>query len=155
VKLFKEQILLPIWFLLSSLFLSFIGLLNAFYLTIEHLANSPVACPVFTPHCNDVLTSSFAEIWGVPLALLGVLYYLFVLGLVAFLYWKPYGWALCGLFVSTLFGFLFSLILVYIQIWVLHAICFYCMLSAGISIILFGLDIVLWRKIRNNSLKVL
>ncbi|MBU1895516.1 vitamin K epoxide reductase family protein, partial [Patescibacteria group bacterium] len=115
-------------------------------LTIEHLSNLVVTCPIFTPHCDAVLTSKFAELWGIPVALFGVLYYLSVFLLLMIVNWQARNLFFVILFIATFFGFIFSIILVYIQIWVLSAVCAYCMLSAGISILLFSSDLVYMLK---------
>ena len=46
------------------------GLADALYLTIEHLAGRSVPCSV-TGGCEEVLTSSYAVIAGIPLAAVG------------------------------------------------------------------------------------
>ena len=141
------EVKIPKWFLITGIILSFIGLINASYLTFDHFNyNSDSFCPIVVDgygSCHDVTNSEYAEVFGIPLALLGIFYYAFVFGVLVYLTKKNSNFLFGTLFASTLFGFLFSIILVYIQIGPLGAICPYCMLSALISLILFVLDLVL------------
>jgi len=68
----------------SALILSFIGFLDTLYLTYEHLTGSAVNCAILTG-CDKILTSQYSTIVGIPLALLGMFYYLVVLALAAHL----------------------------------------------------------------------
>ncbi|OHA32010.1 MAG: hypothetical protein A2928_00260 [Candidatus Taylorbacteria bacterium RIFCSPLOWO2_01_FULL_45_15b] len=45
-------------------------------------------------------------------------------------------------------GFLVSLLLLYVQAFVLHAYCLYCLLSAGTSTLLFILGMAILRQIK-------
>ena len=120
---------------------SFIGFLDASYLAIKHFNGSTLICNI-TSGCNTVLASSYSEIFGIPVALGGALYYLTVFVLVvAFLDTKKdkildfiSKFAVAGLLASTYF--------VYLQVVVLKSICQYCMLSAITSTLLFITGIV-------------
>lgn len=118
------------------LFFSIVGFLDATYLTIEHYRKVVPPCSVVSG-CVTVLTSEYSTIGPVPVALLGSLYYGSVLFLtllfidskkaaVAALL-KKYSWA--GLGASAYF--------VYLQLFVMHTICLYCMGSAASSTLLF------------------
>ena len=61
---------------------SFLGLLDAAYLTFEHFLGRIPACNI--AGCESVLTSRWATIGGIPLALLGAFYYLTLLLLAVF-----------------------------------------------------------------------
>src|SRR3989339_2037506 len=143
----KGKMSLPSWFFLSVFLLSFLGAINAVYLTVEHFKHvetgAAVVCHVeIMGDCNQVLYSRYSEIGAVPLALLGVAYYLFVFSVALILYFNKERLLFSLLSVVTSFGFLFSLLLVYLQIWVLRAVCPYCMFSALVSVLLFGIDII-------------
>ena len=112
--------------------LIFLGILDTLYLTWEHFANITVPCPVHSPlgsyiDCGKVLHSSYATLLGVPLAMYGLLYFLFLLLIFKTKYFKY----------MIIFGLLFSSYLLFIQIYVLHAICLYCTLSGLINLLLF------------------
>lgn len=120
---------------------SLVGLIDAGYLTYQHYANIVPPCPANLPffECGGVLTSKYATMWEVPTALLGVVYYAFVafLALLTALSTKKIWQILTILFTTA--GFLVSLYLVYLQLFVIGALCFYCMISAAISSTLFVL----------------
>ncbi len=134
---------------MSSVFLSFsfLGLVNAVFLTQEHyLKSTPVFCP--TGGCDTVLSSVYSSIAGVPLALLGTLHYL-VLFAIGILFWRKANDMLLHIIaLDTALGAIFSVYLVFIQLFVIHAICFYCMISAGISFILLALGLTLLNRCR-------
>lgn len=118
---------------------SIIGLIDATYLTYNHYRGGIPPCTIHG--CEVVLTSSYSEIVGVPLALFGVMYYIVILILsLASLQSKN------TVFIRnasrfTVVGFLASAYFVYLQLFVIHAICIYCMASATSSTILFILGV--------------
>ncbi len=134
--------LIPKWIIAIFIILSFFGFLDASYLTLKHYLGTPLNCSVFEG-CEKVANSPYAVILGVPVALLGMIYYT-ALFFLSYLYYETKNprlapWIL-GLPVA---GFLFSLYLVYLQLFVIKAICVYCAGSALISTILFILSLVL------------
>jgi uncharacterized membrane protein len=125
---------------LAFLIVSLLGFLDATYLTAKHYLGEVPTCSVIEG-CEKVLTSSYATVGRVPVALMGAFYYLAIFFLtVAYLDTKRK-----GLFYFTarltLVGFLVSLGLIYLQLFVIKAICLYCMASAASSTILFGLGV--------------
>lgn len=113
-----------------------IGFADATYLAIEHFRGVIPPCTL-TADCDLVLTSDYAVVFGIPVALLGALYYFIILiGLFAYLDTKKteiIKWTL----LLTIFGLLVSFSLIYIQVFVLYSYCVYCIGSALISTILF------------------
>lgn len=110
--------------------LALIGLIDAIYLTVKHYTGSVVPCSL-TEGCDTVLTSNYAVVGGLPVALWGVLYYLTVI----FLAWS-------GLARAVLFGLVSAAaaasgILIYLQAQVLNAWCAYCLVSAGVTFLIF------------------
>ena len=129
--------------IIISLFIviGLVGLADASYLTYEHYAPFPLPCSNFA--CETVTTSKYSVLFGViPLSLMGVFYYItMILGSVFALVTKNEKLLkLLSLFTAA--GFVTSLYLVYLQIFVLDAICIYCMISAGTSILLFIVGLV-------------
>lgn len=112
-----------------------IGLADAIYLTIKHYAGAPVPCSI-VEGCEQVLTSSYAEIAGIPLAVFGAAAY-FVAFSMAIL--AAFGnramWNLFGIQVSLML--LFTAWLVYLQAFVIEAFCQFCLLSAGTTLVMF------------------
>jgi uncharacterized membrane protein len=124
---------------------SLVGFVNAAYLTAKHYLGTPPACSLFAG-CEKVTTSRYATILGVPLALLGALYYLAVfLAVVAYVDTGRVG-IFRGVAGFTAVGFVASAWFVYLQLFVIQAICQYCMLSAFTSTLLFIFGITVLRS---------
>jgi uncharacterized membrane protein len=111
-----------------------IGLADSIYLTVEHLAGRAVQCTV-TSGCEEVLTSAYATIGGVPLAAVGALAY-FVVFSTAIL--AAFGNRLAGnlLFYVVALMLAVTLYLFALQAFVLHAFCQFCLLSAAVTLLL-------------------
>jgi uncharacterized membrane protein len=112
------------------------GFVDSSYLTAVHLLGETPACSVLDG-CEVVTTSEYSTIGPIPIALLGALYYLAIM-IGSFLYLdkkKTKVFKLVSLL--PLVGFITSLGLVYLMIFVLEAICIYCIGSAISSTILF------------------
>lgn len=128
-----------------TIILSIIGIFDASYLTAKHYLDQSVYCPV-GKNCETVLNSAYSTIYGIPIALFGALFYLAVLFIaLAFLYTEKRIF-LKTFFVITIPALLASLYLVYLQLFVIKAICAYCMVSAANILILFIISIYLNAK---------
>lgn len=118
----------------AAALLSLVGLADAIYLTVEHLAGRAVRCTI-TSGCEEVLTSSYATIGGVPLAALG-----------AFAYFIVFSLAILAIFnnqtARTLLFYIVALMLAFtiwlfiVQAFVLHAFCQFCLLSGAVMLLL-------------------
>ena len=134
---------------IAFLIVSFIGFLDSSYLTVQHYRGEPPSCAIFTG-CETVAESKYAMVGPIPLALLGLLYYLaiFILTVAYFDTKKERLLILAALF--TIAGFLASVYFVYLQLFVIKAICLYCIISAVSSTILFGFGLLAITK-RNQT----
>lgn len=128
--------------------LSLCGLADAIYLTIEHITGQSVRCTIVAG-CSEVLSSSYAVVGGYPLASIGALAYFTVFSL-AILALFGYRIASQLLIVLVLAMCLVSLWLIYLQAFVIHAFCQFCLLSAIITFSLTGLVLLLWKMPRIN-----
>ncbi len=127
-----------------------IGFIDASYLTAEHLLGGTPACTVLEG-CEIVTTSEYSTIGPIPIALLGSLYYLAViLGAVLFIDRKNKK-VLKLVSLLPIAGFATSLSLVYLMLFVLDAICIYCMGSALSSTTLFIVGIYILLKMRKTK----
>ncbi len=132
---------IPKWILPSFLAVSFLGFLDATYLTVKHYSGTPLNCSIFNG-CDVVTTSQYATILGFPTSLLGIIYYLAVIVLLV-AYIDSRNKRLLYLTARfTIVGFVISLWFVSLQIFVLKAFCFYCLLSAVTSTALFVLGLI-------------
>lgn len=115
------------------------GLADGIYLTVEHLTGHTAEC-IASSGCQDVLGSKYAAIGPVPLAGLGALAY-FTAFSAAIL--AAFGYRKCGSFLTLVTGIMFgvTLWLLYLQAFVLHAFCDYCLFSAGVTTVLAGIVI--------------
>ena len=110
---------------IAVLALSALGLAIAGYLTYVHYADVESVCAI-AHGCERVQTSEWAEIAGVPVALLGVGGYA---GILASVFVPGEAGLLAGAG-QALVGFGFSAYLTYREIWSIEAICVWCVASA-------------------------
>jgi len=137
------------WIIILLIVLSLIGLSDSAFLTSSHYSGSTVTCSIggnTIGDCNSVLTSKYAKTAGVPNSLVGVVYYFIALILSAFLLTKPKRATAQLLALLTGVGFLASLWFVYLQLFVLNAICVYCMVSAATTALLFIFSLLLLKR---------
>jgi uncharacterized membrane protein len=132
---------IPRGLVIALLIFSFIGFLDATYLSAEHFIGGIPECS-FLSGCEIVATGEYSTIGPFPVAYLGLTYYLLVFILV--IAYKECGLRKILKYLSyiTFFGFLFSLWLVYLQAFIIEAFCVYCMVSATTSTILFILVLI-------------
>jgi len=123
------------------LLMSLAGFVDATYLTIHHFRGAGLICGPFWD-CDGVTTSRYSEIAGVPLALAGALYYLAIFLLTVAYFDTKKERFLRIVAPLTVLGLLASLVLVYLQLFVIHAVCLYCMISAVSSMGLFVLAVL-------------
>lgn len=137
------------YFLYVLLGLSFLGFLDASFLTAEHYLGGTVPCSL--GQCEAVLNSSYSTAWGVPVAIFGALFYFFVLAS-AFFVWETGKKEITGLLLPAGFlAFLASFYFVYLQFFVLHALCWYCLFSALLSTAIFIVTVTLYAKKTKES----
>ena len=131
------------WIYVVAAVLALIGLTDAVYLTVQHLTGQSVPCSV-TSGCEEVLTSQYAVIAGIPLAALGAAAYFSAFSLSTL---AAFGYQIAGKLLLPLVATmaLVSLWLFYLQAFVIRAFCQFCLLSAGITIALV-IVVVLARK---------
>ncbi len=121
---------------ITCLILAFIGFLDATYLTILHYQNAFPPCSV-THGCETVLTSQYAVVLGVPISLLGSLFYLLVMAFALAVFLNKRKVFAHGLFLVSLSGLFVSAVLFFIQFFILRSFCQYCLLSEIITLAIF------------------
>ncbi|HEX8888801.1 MAG TPA: vitamin K epoxide reductase family protein [Pyrinomonadaceae bacterium] len=125
-----------LYLFIAIAFLSLIGLADAIYLTVEKLTGGIVQCGI--SNCEEVLSSSYATIAGIPLAAFGALAYFTVFSLATLAAFGYEGARSILLYVVTLM-LAFSIWLFILQAFVIHAFCQFCLLSAGVTLLLSAL----------------
>lgn len=128
---------------------SLIGLLDSIYLTVQHLTGKSVKCTV-TGGCSKVLSSSYATIAGMPTAAFGALAYFTAFSL-ATLALFGYKQARTGLAILIVPMILTTFWLFYLQAFVLHAFCEFCLLSATMTLMLTALVVLARRSIGTSN----
>ena len=127
---------IPKWIPIVLLVLAFIGFADATFLAAEHYRGVIPPCSI--GGCETVLNSKYAAIFGVPVSLLGALYYL-TIAVLLFIYFdtKKEVFLKIPLHISIT-GFIFSLYFMTVMFFVLKAFCPYCVVSALTSLSIFG-----------------
>ena len=120
---------------------SLAGLADATYLTVQALTGETLGCGG-SADCFKVLGSAYARVAGIPLASFGVLAYFSVFTFATFAVFG-YGRARIFLILTVAAMFLGTLWLLYVQAFLLHAYCRYCLFSAATTFLLAGLVIAL------------
>lgn len=112
--------------------LALIGALISLYLVLHHYGLTPLACPI--AGCDKVQASSYSSLVGVPVAAYGFVAFLALLGLgliglssdrVAGVRVQDAITAIAGLGVVAYLG------LTYLELFVIHAVCFWCVCSSA------------------------
>jgi|SRR6185369_16600031 uncharacterized membrane protein len=106
---------------------AFLGMVDALYLTVMRGVHVP--CSV-TGGCNEVLTSPYSEIFGIPLSMIGLVFY-FTVFCLAVLDAFEIGQLLRYVFWLALPAFVITLVLLYLQAFVILHFCQYCLASAA------------------------
>jgi uncharacterized membrane protein len=125
--------------------LAAIGIGLAGYLTYVHYSGAMPLCSIKGNPCSQVQKSQYSELAGVPVALIGLLGYIAILGSLL----APEGErARLVTMAMTLGGFGFSAYLTYRELFTLHKICEWCVSSAILVTIIMCLSV--WRFLRGD-----
>jgi uncharacterized membrane protein len=127
--------------------LTAIGLCLAAYLTYLHYSGTTPPCSIKGNPCSQVQKSRYSEFVGIPVALIGLLGYIAILGSLL----APEDER--TRFVTTVLsigGFGFSAYLTYRELFTLHKICEWCVSSALLMTVIMCLSI--WRYLRGERL---
>jgi len=133
----------PLWFQLTTWILSLAGLGASIYLTIAHFNTSvTLACPATsTINCEKVTTSQQSYAFGIPVAVLGLAFYVFLAVVNSpwawRITWPPLRWARVG---SMVVGIVFVLYLIYAELFSIGAICLWC---TSVHVITFALFVLI------------
>jgi uncharacterized membrane protein len=141
----------PSWLRWATFALAILGLGVSAYLTYTHFSDSALAGCTETSgaiNCGKVTTSPQSVVFGIPVAVLGLAFYVFLVAIMS-----PWAWrsgrrevALTRL-VSLVVGVGFVLYLLYAELFQVGAICLYCTSVHIITFLLFvltGLAVAIW-----------
>ncbi len=119
--------------------LALVGIGIAFYDSYVIYNGLQLWCPPPIDGCNTVAYSPYARISGVPIGYLGLAYYAAMFGIAAWLSREPFSPELR--WVALLYaaaGLCASIYFFYVQRTYIQAFCVYCLISAVVTVFLFG-----------------
>jgi uncharacterized membrane protein len=131
------------WLYRFSIALALLGLAVSIYMTIFKITNNPHMC-VGNHGCMAVNASSYSELDGIPVAVIGMGGYAVLAGLLLL---EPRAKFLKSnstlvVFTLALLGFLFTLYLIYVEVALIQALCPFCLTSQVTMTILFILSVI-------------
>lgn len=123
--------------------LTVIGLLVSIYMTIFKFTNNTGMC-VGSHGCITVNNSKYAEVNGIPVAVIGVVGYAAILAVLLFeqkiSFLQQNGTLV--FFGLSLTGFLFTLYLIYVEVALIKAYCPFCITSQSAMTLIFILSVI-------------
>jgi uncharacterized membrane protein len=122
-----------------SVGLAVIGVLVSIYMTIYKLTDNNNMC-IGNHGCSVVNSSPYASVYGIPVALIGVVGYAAILAVLYMQdrvnkFFKEN--SILMVFGMAITGFVFTLYLIYLEIYVIKALCPFCLTSQIVMTILF------------------
>jgi uncharacterized membrane protein len=127
-----------------TLFTALIGALDSTYLTWIKLTHNEAQCVGGLGDCFTVNTSKYSEIYGIPIAVIGLLAYLAIIAILILEprieFFKDNGPLM--VFGLSLIGVIYSAFLTYLEAAVIHAWCPYCVLSAIAITVIFIVSLI-------------
>jgi uncharacterized membrane protein len=135
-----------------TLALAIAGAGVAAYLTTVHYDDNLLVCTV--GDCATVQKSKYSEVGGIPVAILGLSMYLAIVAL-GLIRWRRPGLRMNAtmlMFSLALAGAVFSAYLTYLELWVIDAICQWCVVSALLTLgILIVESVAVWRILGEDA----
>jgi uncharacterized membrane protein len=119
---------------IAAIVLSLLGIGVAGYLTYVHYADISPICAGGSGGCEKVQASDQSKLVGIPVALLGLLTYVALLGLNV----ARGELARAAAALVAIVGFGFSVYLTYESVHVIHATCQWCLSSLAIMTVMAG-----------------
>ena len=131
------------------------GMAISGYLTYVHYSSSNLIC-LFGARCDVVLTSSYAQMWGLPLSLFGLAMYFLITVLGLMMLRAGSTWEhLIALetYALALAGVVFTGYLYYLEVFVLRSFCSWCIISSVVLVSILVLSIINFISIGNRLQK--
>ncbi len=133
-------------FIVTFILLGILGIFVSGYLIKGRIKKKSAVCPIGDEgSCEKVLESKWNSILGIKNDLIGFIFYWIIIGFGLALYFISnyqnlfitYEKLIVLIKLITGIGFLFSMILTFIQIRIIKEYCFYCLISSGINLLIF------------------
>jgi uncharacterized membrane protein len=125
--------------------MSVLGIVVAGYLSWSHFSGEPVYCGG-SNSCELVNNSRYAflgpfpVVGQIPVSLIGLMGYIVILGLSLIARKSDHQWPMLLIFGGALIGTMLQWYLFYIEVAVLHAICYWCVTSQTLITLIFLLS---------------
>ena len=118
--------------------LSVLGIINSGYLVYKHYKKKPLVCPL-NHDCNVVTESKWSKIFFIRNDTLGLMFYILMFFSMLLLTFNENLIPKLKFIIllATSFSLLFSIFLVLIQKYVIKDYCFYCLISAFLTLLIF------------------
>ncbi len=123
------------------------------YLTVAHFQPGSLSCPLGSTHgavdCQKVTTSPQSFIFGIPVAILGLVYFVPMLALCL-----PAAWRSANRYVAparlagAVVGIAMVCYLVYAELYEIHAICIWCTTVHALTFLVFVAVVTGWDQAR-------
>ncbi len=115
--------------------LSVLGFVDSFYLAEKAATNSPLFCNIgaWFDGCNTVAQSPYSKFFGIPLAYFGVVFYALMILTTSLIVWRSKRLFFKALIIFAGIGAVLSLVFLFIQFFLIKALCIYCIASAIIA----------------------
>ena len=133
-------------FTIASLVLATVGLILSAYLTYVHYNIDALVCG--TGGCELVQTSEYSEMFGIPIAIFGLLMFITVIAGVILRERRPETGDLVstGILMILLTAVLYWVYLTWLELNVIHAICQWCVMTSGATVLLLGVEATRWYR---------
>lgn len=138
--------------LIGIFLVSLIGLGISSFLAYEYSLISPINCPLGGTSCDQVRQSVYSNIFGIPVPWWGIGYYIGMLTLVVAVIEKETKVLKNLLFLGGLTGVLVSFYFSYLEAFVINAWCFWCVISALCTFIIFILTVIVITQTRQKTI---
>ena len=125
---------------LIAIVLTVAGIGVAGYLTYVHYNQGALVCGI--GNCELVQSSKYAKMFGIPIAVFGLARYLALLALLLVRMRRPEhaDTATAAVMAILIAGTIYAAYLTYLEIWVIHAVCQWCVASAIITVLLLLIE---------------
>lgn len=127
--------------------LALLGTADSVYLAQSAMSDTPLVCDIDgLDDCNVVAQSPYSKLLGIPLGAYGVVFYVVsIVALLAIVFAPRRLWYRVLVGVSVL-GALMSIVFLGIQLFLIQAICVYCIASAIITFLMAPLSLLLSKQ---------
>jgi uncharacterized membrane protein len=131
-----------------SLVLAVAGIAIAAYLTLVHYRDSLLVCSGIS-NCETVQNSSYSEVAGVPVALMGLIMFVGLFGMMVLRMARPElaDTLTLIIFVLAVGAIAFYIYLTYLELFVIEAICQWCVASSLVTLGLLVTEGILLRRL--------